>query len=116
MPVDTIEDSPQAALAPTVSESQSRDTPSLKHINGIQGKSAQDHVRELLDNMKNKCPPLDTTPNDQMDAFLNALSYKDFPELQRPCAKLTVKSKDKLLDIFFPQPNHWNAWFAQPIS
>ena len=51
--------------------------------------------------MKNKCPPLNTTPNDQTDAFLNALSYKDFPELQRACAKLTVKSKDKLLDVFF---------------
>jgi hypothetical protein len=51
--------------------------------------------------MKNKHLPLDTAPKDQTDVFLNALSYKDFPELRRARAKLTVKSKDKLIDVFF---------------
>jgi hypothetical protein len=51
--------------------------------------------------MKKKCSLPDTVPEDQTDSLLNALSYQDFPELRRARAKLTVKSKDKLLDVFF---------------
>ncbi|KAF8967562.1 hypothetical protein BDZ97DRAFT_1903395 [Flammula alnicola] len=51
--------------------------------------------------MKARCSLPDTVPKDQTNALLNALSYKDFPELRHAQAKLTVKGKDKLLDVFF---------------
>jgi len=51
--------------------------------------------------MKRKRSLPDTVPHNQTDALLNALSFRDFPELRRARAKLTVKSKDKLLDVFF---------------
>ena len=56
-------------------------------------------MRELLDDIKrNKSLP-DTVPEDQTDALLNSLSFRDFPELRRARENLTVKSKDKLLDV-----------------
>ena len=45
-------------------------------------RSAQDHVRELLDDMKRKKSLPDTVPEDQTDTLLNALSFRDFPELR----------------------------------
>ena len=64
-------------------------------------KAAQERMRELLEDMKNKCAPPDTVSKDQTDTLLNALSYQDFPDLWCAQAKLMVKSKDKLLDVFF---------------
>ncbi|KAF8150577.1 hypothetical protein B0H34DRAFT_801519 [Crassisporium funariophilum] len=66
-----------------------------------QVESPQDCVHELLKNMKRKCTLPDTIPEDQTDGLLNALSYKDFPQLRRARAKLSIKGKDKLLNIFF---------------
>ena len=40
---------------------------------------------------------MDTTS----DLALNQLHYKDFPALRRAVAKLTVKSRNKTLDVFF---------------
>lgn len=88
MPVVDIEDSPASVSADGIQDTS-------------KSASAQGRVRELLENMKNKHLPLDTAPKNQTDKFLNALSYKDFPELRRARAKLTIKSKDKLLDVFF---------------
>ena len=36
-----------------------------------------------------------------LDAELNKLSYLDFKGLHKACAKLTVKSKDKMLNVVF---------------
>ena len=51
--------------------------------------------------MKRKEVPRDVAPETQTDSLLNNLSYKDFPALRRARATLTVKSKDKKLDVFF---------------
>ena len=44
--------------------------------------------------------PKDDSPETATDQYLNDLCYKDFPAL-RTRAKLTVKAKDKKLDVFF---------------
>ena len=51
--------------------------------------------------MRRKKSLPDMVPENQTDALLNALSFRDFPELQCAQAKLTVKGKDKLLDVFY---------------
>ncbi|CAA7261901.1 unnamed protein product [Cyclocybe aegerita] len=64
-------------------------------------RSAKEEVEELLKQLRNGCRPLDDSPETRTDVLLNGLCYKDFPMLRRALAKLTVKSKDKKLDVFF---------------
>ena len=61
----------------------------------------QQQVQELLEALKQKQRPKDDSPETQTDIQLNRLSYKDFPQLQRARASLTIKGKDQLLDVFF---------------
>jgi len=55
----------------------------------------------LLRQLRERQRPQDDSPETVTDQVLNVLCYKDFPSLRRAQAKLTVKSKDKKLDIFF---------------
>jgi hypothetical protein len=52
-------------------------------------------VKSLLDNLHN-----DST-NAASDEALGALSWHNFPALRHARAKLTIKCKDKALDVFF---------------
>ena len=63
--------------------------------------SAWAQVEELLRQLPDGKHPIDNSLESTSDQLLNRLSYKDFPALRRAKAKLTVKSKDKKLDVFF---------------
>lgn len=62
---------------------------------------AQKKVEELLCQLREGKRPHDDSPETNVDQYLNGLCYKDFPSLRRAKAKLTVKGKDKKLDVFF---------------
>jgi hypothetical protein len=63
--------------------------------------AAQKGVEELLQQLREGQCPHDNSPETTTDEILNALSHKDFPALCHAQAKLTVKAKDKKLDVFF---------------
>ena len=63
--------------------------------------AARKGVEELLRQLREGRRPHDNSPETATDEILNALSHKDFPALRRARAKLTVKAKDKKLDVFF---------------
>jgi hypothetical protein len=63
--------------------------------------AARKAVEELLRQLRDGQRPHDDSPETATDEILNGLSYKDFPALRRARAKLTVKAKDKKLDVFF---------------
>ena len=63
--------------------------------------AAWKEVEKLLRQLRKGQGPHDDSPETTTDEILNALSHKDFPALRRARAKLTVKAKDKKLDIFF---------------
>ncbi|KAJ3522656.1 hypothetical protein NMY22_g11792 [Coprinellus aureogranulatus] len=60
---------------------------------------AQQKVEELLRNLREGKRPADLTPQTLSDTQLE--NWKDLPKLRRARAALTVKSKDKLLDVLF---------------
>ncbi|KAJ7752453.1 hypothetical protein DFH07DRAFT_774392 [Mycena maculata] len=59
------------------------------------------HLKELLEAIQDGSQILDPTPETATERSLNQLNYKDFPALHCATASLSVKSKDKKLDIFF---------------
>ena len=59
------------------------------------------HLKELLEAIQNGSQILDPSPETATDRSLNQLNHKDFPTLRRAAASLSVKSKDKKLDVFF---------------
>lgn len=63
--------------------------------------AARKGVEELLRQLREGRRPHDNSPETATDKILNALSHKDFPALRRARAKLTIKAKDKKLDVFF---------------
>ena len=63
--------------------------------------AARKEVEKLLRQLRKGQRPHDDSPETTTDEILNALSHKDFPALCRARAKLTVKAKDKKLDVFF---------------
>ena len=63
--------------------------------------AAQKEVEKLLRQLRKGQRPHDDSPETTTDEILNALSHKDFPALRCAWAKLTVKAKDKKLDVFF---------------
>ena len=54
-------------------------------------------VKDLRDGVQ----PKDDGTETMLDAELNKMSYPDFEGLCKACAKLTVKLKDKMLDVVF---------------
>ena len=60
-------------------------------------------MEELLAELrKGRCPQdSDEGHENTTDTILNTLNYKDFPALRRACARLSVKAKDKKLDVTF---------------
>ena len=64
-------------------------------------RSTREQVDDLLREMQNAAKNQDKIPEDKMDDLLNGLSYKDFPALRRARASLSVKSRDKKIDVFF---------------
>jgi hypothetical protein len=58
-------------------------------------------LKELLEEMQDGRALADPSPETSTDRALNQLNYKDFPALRRATASLSVKSKDKKLDVFF---------------
>jgi hypothetical protein len=63
--------------------------------------AAYDLINELLQELKEGRKPGDDTAPTESDIILDQLNYKDLPKLRRACAALTVKSKDKKLDVLF---------------
>ena len=63
--------------------------------------AAWNKVEELLWQLREGQRPHDDSPETATDEILNALSHKDFPALCHVQTKLTVKAKDKKLDVFF---------------
>ncbi|KAF8902967.1 hypothetical protein CPB84DRAFT_1846095 [Gymnopilus junonius] len=62
---------------------------------------AQKKVEELLRELRNGHHPCDDSPETMTDQLLNRLCYKDFPSLCHACAQLTLKAKDKKINVFF---------------
>jgi hypothetical protein len=62
---------------------------------------AQRRVNELLQDLREGRKPQDNSPDTASDTALDQLHYKDFPALRWICASLTVKSKDKKIDVLF---------------
>jgi hypothetical protein len=58
-------------------------------------------VKDLLRELREGRKPRDNTLPTESDVVLDQLNYKDLPKLRRACAALTVKSKDKKIDIIF---------------
>jgi hypothetical protein len=58
-------------------------------------------VEHLLQELREGRKPGDDTPPTESDVILDQLNYKDLPKLRRACTALTVKAKDKKLDITF---------------
>jgi hypothetical protein len=63
--------------------------------------AARQEVEKLLQELREGRRPHNDSPETATDQILNMLSHKDFPALRRAWAKLTVKAKDKRLDVFF---------------
>jgi hypothetical protein len=57
--------------------------------------------QEILQKLRDGQKPQDDTPAMASDAVLDQLHYKNFPALRQVHAKLTIKSKDKKIDIVF---------------
>jgi hypothetical protein len=62
---------------------------------------ARGKVEELLRELRSSHRPRDNSPETAIDQLLNRLCYKDFPALHHACTKLSMKAKDKKLDVFF---------------
>ena len=58
-------------------------------------------VQQLLDDLREGQKPHDDSEQTQMDQTLDHMNYQDFPALRRAKAALTVKAKDKKLDVVF---------------
>lgn len=58
-------------------------------------------VQQLLDDLQEGRKPHDDSEQTQMDQTLDRMNYQDFPALRRAKAALTVKAKDKKLDVVF---------------
>ena len=69
--------------------------------NELSDQEACENVAELLKELQQGQCPRDDSPETIMDQLLDDLCYKDFPRLQCACTELTVKSKDRKLDVFF---------------
>ena len=63
--------------------------------------AARKQVEELLRQLREGWRPQDNSPETVTDQYLNGLCYRDFPALCRVRARLSVKGKDKKLDVFF---------------
>lgn len=62
---------------------------------------AREKVEELLCELREGRKPVDNSPPNESDIVLDQLNYKDLPNLRRAQAALSVKAKDKRLDVFF---------------
>ena len=60
----------------------------------------QQVIAQMLKDLRDGKTPHDGTEETLTDRALNQLNYKNFPALCRALAKLTVKSKDKKIDVF----------------
>ena len=58
-------------------------------------------MQQMIQNLWDGVRPQDNGMDTMSDAKLNELSYLDFKGLHKACAKLTVKLKDKMLDVVF---------------
>jgi hypothetical protein len=62
---------------------------------------ARQQVEAMLKDIREGRKPQDNGMDTTSDLALNQLHYKDFPALRRAVEKLTMKSRDKKLDVFF---------------
>lgn len=74
---------------------------SMKEDSAAAATAARTHVEELLWQLREGQRLKDNSPETTTDQLLNGLCYKDFPALRCAQAKLTVKAKDKTLEVFF---------------
>ena len=62
---------------------------------------AREKVDELLRELRDGRKPVDNSPPTESDTVLNQINYKDLLNLRCARAELSVKAKDKKLDVFF---------------
>jgi hypothetical protein len=62
---------------------------------------ACEKVEELLCELREGRKPVHNSLPTESDTILDQLNYKDLPNLRRAWAELSVKAKDKKLDVFF---------------
>lgn len=67
----------------------------------LEDQAREASVEALLRNIRQGQIPPDSSQPSMSDTELNAMSHKDFPELRRARAKLTVKAKDQKIDVIF---------------
>lgn len=58
-------------------------------------------MQQMVKDLRDGVQPKDDGTETMLDAELNKMSYLDFEGLHKACARLTVKSKDKMLDVVF---------------
>jgi hypothetical protein len=78
-----------------------KQTSILESVDTMTAAQAREQVKKLLQELREGRRPHDDSPETATDQILNGLCYKDFPGLRCARAKLTIKAKDKKLDVFF---------------
>ena len=73
----------------------------VEPVDTMAASAAREQVKELLRELQEGRRPQDDSPETATDRILNKLCYKDFPALRCARDRLTVKAKDKKLDVFF---------------
>ena len=68
---------------------------------GCNAQLGQDQAEQMIEQLCNGILPHNDHTETMSNAELNKLSYLDFEGLHKACAKLTVLSKDKNLDVMF---------------
>jgi len=63
--------------------------------------AARKKIEELLQQVREGQRPRDDSHETATDQLLNKLCYKDFEALRRARAKLTIKAKDRNIDVIF---------------
>ena len=73
---------------------------------------AKDHkkVEGLLHELREGRKPVNNSPSTKSDTVLDQINYKDLPNLWHAWAELSVKAKDKKLDVFF------HAWITGMVG
>ena len=94
---DTNKKSTESETTETPFTTPSPDSPDAPHI--INEQHAR--VQQLLDDLRKGQKPHDDSEQTQMDQNLDQMNYQDFLALRRAKAALTVKAKDKKLDVVF---------------
>ena len=99
-----------SAAIPEESEADSKSDPESGMIVGsdtllavdpkkVERLGQQDVVAQMFQDLQDEKTPHDWSEETSTDRVLNQLNYKNFPALHQALTKLTVKGKDKKIDV-----------------